>query len=805
MNFYKISSWGVGAAFSAVVAMVLVVTGCVDTGSKQHIPVWAHEVSDLPVHPGVVYGQLDNGMRYALMQNDTPSNQAVLRMQIAVGSLYEEEDQRGIAHFIEHMAFNGTTNVPEGEMIKILERRGLAFGADTNASTGYDYTTYMLNLPETDEDTIDTSLFIMRETASEILFGPGAIERERGVVQSEKRTRQSPNSDAREAYGKFIIPHALTNMRDPIGTDEVLVNAKRDRFVDLYEKYYTPKRTIIVMVGDFDVAAVEQKIRARFSDWQNPTNPGADPDRGYIEERGLIAGTFQHKDIGTSISMGIMRSPTTVQDSRTKRKRELPHWIASSIVNQRLGMRSREKDAPFYGGRVSFSIGDATGTSLADSASARVSSPPEKWREALGVIEQEVRRALQYGFTQAEVTEQIVNMRSGAENTLRQEGTVRSGSYAGGILGSYNAEGVYTQAEFNLELFNAGVATITPETVLAAFQEQWQGGEPRLFLATSEKVTEEELIAVYKASQATPVSPPKQVEEVEFAYTGFGPTGKVVWRDEVEDFGITRVRFDNNVMVNIKQTAWEKSRVRVSLRLSGGNFAKADGLNGLESVLSSTFISGGLEAHDIDALRRIMVGRNVGLGFGAGAENFGFSGSTIPKDFLLQLQLWAAYLQHPAWRPEGLDRMHASLARRYETKDSSVRSVSGWKLPSLLHSGDPRWDRPREEELRALTIDQARAWVEEPFANGAIEIAVVGDIDPEVALAAIAKTFGALPKREAKFRDYPQKRVAPKFPHANEAPHTLHHGGGEKPGSGPDLLANDGRDGCAHKPYCKPA
>lgn len=765
------------AAIFGIAGIFLALTACGNIEAKQDEPVWVHEVSDLAVYPGVVYGQLDNGMRYALMKNDTPSNQAVLRMQIAVGSLYEEDDQQGLAHFIEHMAFNGTTNVPEGEMIKILERKGLAFGADTNASTGYDYTTYILNLPETDEDMIDTSLFLMRETASEILFNQDAIDRERGVVQSEKRSRQSPGADAGKAQGEFFTPHALANKRYPIGTDVVLATAQRDRFVDLYEKYYTPERTIIVMVGDFDVVVIEQKIKDAFSDWKRSSHPGSEPDRGHIEERGLVAGVHQHADIGTRFSLVIMRPPTFAEDTVAERQRGLPHMIANRVINQRLGVRSREKDAPFFGAGVSFSFGDTTGKSLADTANYGVSSPPEKWRAALSVVEQEVRRALKYGFSQAEINEQIANMRSGAENAVTREGTRSSGSFVGGILGSYGAKSVFTHPKLNLELFNKAVALVTPETVFAAFQEEWKGGEPRLFMTSSDKVTKEELIAAYKNSQSQSVNPPEKFDDAAFAYTNIGTPGKVVWRDEIEDFGIIRTRLDNNVMVNLKRTEWQKGLVNINVRISGGAFARADDMKGLGGVLGSSFISGGLEAHDLDALQRITAGRNVGLGFGAGVETFNFSGTTLPKDFLLQLQLWIAYMQHPAWRDQGLAKMHSGLARRYELRGSSVGSALGWALPPLLHSGDPRWDILTEEEARAATIADTRAWIEEPLANGAIEIAVVGDIDLEVALEAISKTFGALPKREAEFRKYPEKEVAPKFPAANTTPHVLYHRG----------------------------
>ena len=153
---------------------------------------WPQALSDLPAAPDIRFGALPNGMRYAIQKNATPPGQASLRLHFDAGSLMETDAQAGLAHFLEHMAFNGSKDVPEGEMIKMLERHGLAFGADTNASTSWDETVYMLDLPKTDESTVDDSLKLLRQTASELTIAPDAVDRERGVVLSEERSRDTP-------------------------------------------------------------------------------------------------------------------------------------------------------------------------------------------------------------------------------------------------------------------------------------------------------------------------------------------------------------------------------------------------------------------------------------------------------------------------------------------------------------------------------------------------------------------------------------------------------------------------------------
>jgi zinc protease len=152
---------------------------------------WGQKATDVVPDTAIRYGRLANGMRYAIRRNTTPKGTASVRLNIGFGSLAENESELGLAHFIEHLAFNGTTHVKEGEMVRILERQGLAFGPDTNAQTGFDSTTYMLDIPQTDAERVDTALFLMREIASEVTFDPGAVDRERGVIEGERRARDN--------------------------------------------------------------------------------------------------------------------------------------------------------------------------------------------------------------------------------------------------------------------------------------------------------------------------------------------------------------------------------------------------------------------------------------------------------------------------------------------------------------------------------------------------------------------------------------------------------------------------------------
>ena len=232
--FSRVSSAAIAIALVAGSAPALAATAPVANG-------WGIKLTDVTPDPAIKYGTLPNGMKYAIMRNATPRGTASVRLRFEFGSIAENEKERGLAHFIEHMAFNGSTHVPEGDMVKILERQGLEFRPDTNAMTGFDTTTYMLDLPKADAEHIDTSLFLFREVAGELKFDPAAVDRERGVILGEERARDNFQLHQFVDMVGFDYPETPYPNRLPIGVDSVLKGASADTIRNLYQRYYRPR------------------------------------------------------------------------------------------------------------------------------------------------------------------------------------------------------------------------------------------------------------------------------------------------------------------------------------------------------------------------------------------------------------------------------------------------------------------------------------------------------------------------------------------------------------------------------------
>ncbi len=755
---------------------------------------WPHEASDLPADAEVRYGVLENGMRYAILENETPSNSAAIRLVFNVGSLAETEAQRGLAHFIEHMAFNGTTNVPEGEMVPLLERYGLAFGPDTNAFTSREVVGYQLSLPTTEEQVVDTGLFLMRETAAEMVFDPEAIERERGIILGEERYRNTPIRRFFNAYYDFLYPDTIIAARDAIGTTEVIENAGRELFVDYYENFYTPERALLVVVGEIDADAIEAKIREgfdysapgleidhveSFASWQQPENAPGDPDIGMVPaftEPGY--GYFYDPEVFTLINVDVITPGMEDPDTAESRRTALLRKLGNAIVQRRLQSLINSGTSPLVQANLSYT----NDFGLANRAGAFAVSSPENWRDGLAVLEQELRRAVEHGFTRAELDEQLANLRTALRNAAEQAGTRESGRLADQIWQSWLETAVFTHPRFELEWFEQYEPDITVEAVEQAFAEVWSAAPPQVYVAANQEIEDPEAAVreAWEASQAVPVEAPEEAGTAEWAYDSFGEPGSVVSEGFVEDLGVHQYVFDNGVRLNVKQTEYEDNSIRVRVDFGSGDLTPQPS-PAAGSILGAVFGGGGLEAHDRDELQRILAGRSVGYGIGVGEDTFYFSNETTPTDFEMQMKVLTAFMTAPGWREDGLNQFRAISEEIRRGMNAQAVQVAVNRVSRMLRNGDPRWGFPTAQEVEAFTMEHARELLAAALDDAPIEITIVGDIEPQTAVDTVAATFGALPERA---QDWPpfEPVLGVSFPEATAEPEIVRFNGQEYQG-----------------------
>ena len=737
---------------------------------------WGTPIYDIPADPAVRFGRLPNGMKYAVMRNATPQNTVAVRMGYDVGWIDEMDSELGLAHFIEHMAFNGSTNVPEGEMVKLLEREGLAFGADTNASTSFEETIYKLDLPRNDPALIGTALMLMRETASELTLAPEAIDRERGILQSETRTRNSFMMRRIKDYFTFTGPNSRFAQRfRPEGTEQVVANAPAETIRGLYSRYYRPDNATLVVVGDIDPATIEAEIVSRFGNWAAPAAPIERVNKGQVDfKRKAAADIFVDPAVPYIITIDRLtpweKRPETVAEFRDG----LLAAIGTAILNRRFETIANSAEAPIISGQASGS----DYFDIARQASLTIQAKEGEWQKALTVGEQEWRRAVEHGFGPAELAEQIANFELALRTAAEQAGTRRNVGLAEKILQTAADEDLFVTPQTAFDMFNRLKPELTVDAVNTVFRERFSlETEPLIHVSSKEDIAggEKAILADYNASRATAVAAPEFGAAASFAYSDFGTPGTVVSDTVIADLGIRSVRFANNVMLNLKTTDFEDGKLRWQMRLGSGQLAMPRDRMAESLFFTVGSAGGGLGKHSFDQLQQILAGRNVAYGLQSGTDSTSASGTTTMADLPLQMQLTAAYVSDPGYRPESLTRWNALIPPFMAQIDATPQGVGQFQIPSIISSGDPRFGVPPESELKAVTIENVKQVMAAQLASAPIEISVVGDIDEAQVIAAVAASFGALPQREAKLSDTSAARKV-SF-RADKTPVTLYHRG----------------------------
>ena len=734
---------------------------------------WPQETSDLKPDPLIRFGRLPNGMRYALMHNATPKGQASLRLRFDAGSLMERDDQQGLAHFLEHMAFNGSTHVPTGEMVKTLERLGLAFGADTNASTDFSETIYKFDLPKTDPETVDTGLMLMREIASELKIPQASVDTERGVVMSEERLGDTPSRRSTFARELFLMPGQLESRRFPIGKVPVLQTTGRDLIADIYQKYYRPERATLVVVGDFDVDAMEAKIKTHFSDWRNDHPVGPEPQLGAPEKRGLQAKVQVEQGLRTSVQVNWVQPPDRSADTKAKRRRDMVERLGLSVLNRRLSRITRGDTPPFLaaGAFRSDDNHSANITTLIANANGGA------WKSALDASVKEEKRLVQYGVLQGELDREIEDLRAALKERAASQATRRTPDLANGIAGSLDDKSVVTDPVQDLALYEEFVRGLKANEVNVAIRAAFKGEGPLVFLTSPDPVAggDATLADAYKAADAAKVEAPAAIADKTWPYANFGAPGTVAERKDVKEAGATYIRFQNGVRLTVKPTDFRKDQVQVSVRLGEGRLAlPKDRISDIWA--QGAFIEGGLKKVTAEELDQIMTKQIVGANFGVDDTAFNLSGTTRPTDLAAQMQILAAYATDPGFRPEAFGRVQTNALTVRDQLESTPGNVVNRDLSQLIHGGDPRWAfLPSKDAIAAAKPAGFSALLGPRLATGPVEVVVVGDTTVDQAIAAVASTFGALPKR-------PDEPVPPeardvKFPAPVAEPVTRTHKG----------------------------
>jgi len=732
--------FGSGVCLFALAA--LAAPGLADTVRLKQPGRWAQDYLGRKADPDVRFGTLPNGLRYAIMHNETPHDGVAMRMRIGAGSLEERDEEQGLAHFLEHMAFRGSANVADGEVVHMLERQGLRFGPDTNAFTMPEQTVYMFNFPHADATALDTGFSLFREIGERLTIDPKLVDSERGVVLSEERLRDTPPYRSYKANFGNSLAGTRGVTRWPIGQVEMIKAATSDRLRRFYRANYRPDNATLIVVGNVDPVAVEQQIKARFSDWRphgkpDPLAIGTPVPTGPAAEF-VAPGTMDNLSLTWARPLD-MRAPTEALDRETITK-----WIGLIVLNQRLADRSLKPGSPFVAagaGMIPSQFGSASLTQLG------IQAEPAKWHEAMDAVIDEQRALLEGGIQAAELQRAVTTLRTQMQAAAASAKTRQNVGIADQLVSVANDGNLYTNPAQDLAFMEPIFASLTPQEATAALRAAFSGAGPILFRsAQTSPAGAPTLASALGSAYARPLAKQVAMQAVVWPYGEAGPAGQVVAQSLDKELGATLVKFANGARLIVKPTSFEKDKVYV-------NVAFGDGRMGTESKLvhalwATQFAAiggtGKLPLDQIQAWAQTS-GKMVSANFNASATSFTLGSVTRPADLASEMQLLAAYARDPGFRPEMGSKIAAIGPMISGQIDANAGAVFWRAVQKALTSTDGRLSyMPSAEDVAATNSEDLPQLLHGPLGQPA-DVTIVGDVTVEEAIRLTAATFAAGP------------------------------------------------------------
>ena len=729
----------------ALLGKVLPVTPPQDPACFSHQG-WPHEHSDLPVDPTLIFGTLDNGLRYILKKNSEPRNRVAMYLNIQAGSLQETEEQRGLAHFLEHMLFNGTTHYSPGTLVEYFQSIGMDFGADTNAHTSYDETVYKLILPAADEKTLGEGLLVLADFAQGALLLENEVDRERGIIVAEKRDRDSAGARVRKAQLAFDFTGTLVAERDPIGTDASLRQANASRLRAYYDNWYRPDNMFVVIVGDMDTSLVERLLRQQFSELKTgAASSPVCPDYGAPVASGVQMRHLAEPELGyTEITLSSVQAATPGPDTLRRETAMLHRYLALVLLNNRLQHLERET-----GGAISKTMafsGNFIRQFNYNLLTTRTES--KDWKEGLHLLQKILEQSLRYGFTQAELERGKKEVRAMLEKEAQTADARDSRNLALELIRNLNDHEVSLSPAQKNDIFLPLLQQSSLNAVNQALHDMWPP-EPRTVSVAGTAMAgltaaqaEEEMQALYAAAVKAEVAPWQDKEPLAFPYLQVPDKNEKPVRKRMDtDIDVQHLEFANGLIAQVKKTDFQPKQVGISVHFGQGR--QAEPWPGAALLAQGVVKESGTATMSREQLQQALAGHNITLDFAVGPESFSFNGSALSSELELLLQLLYARLHDPGFRQDAFAMSKEQLRQMYTQMEHSVEGVHQLKGEPFLSGGSRFYSMPAWEELETVNLEQLSGWLLPIFKGSPLEINIVGDIEPDQVRHLLSRYFGA--------------------------------------------------------------
>ena len=744
----------------------------------------------VPIDKDVRIGKLDNGLTYYLRHNNWPENRAEFYIAQKVGSLQENDDQRGLAHFLEHMAFNGTKHFAGNDLLRWCESIGVKFGADLNAYTSIDQTVYNIsNVPTTRESIVDSCLMILWDWADGLLLEQEEIEKERGVIHEEWRLRTSAQMRMLERDLPKLYPGSKYGQRMPIGLMEIIDNFERPFLQSYYEKWYRPDNQGLIIVGDIDVDQVEQKIRQMFSQIAAPGPDAAkvelEPVPDNAEPIVIVDKDKEQKIDFVQVMFKHDATPDSMKSYVTYIFENYVRNCALGMLNARLGELAEQPDCPYLQAQVS--DGQYLFAKTKDALNVSVVPKEGQMNPALTRALAEVRRAAEFGFTATEYGRSKANTLSGLDKTYSNRDKRYNSTFVNQYVQHFLANEPIPSLDDYYQLMKQAVPAIPLEAVNQTMKQLLPQSDANMVVVNFNQEkdstvypTPEALLAAISAARTEKLEAWVDNVKDEPLMTTLPTPGKIEKEEHNDLFGYTELTLSNGVKVVMKQTDLKKDQVLLSSEgMGGSSLYEIDDFANI-ALFNDVVEASGLGNFQHTELVKALAGKIAGASLSLSSQRTHVNGSSTPGDVETMMQLVYLYMTgNIAKDQQSFDQLMRSAELSLKNRLLQPEAVFQDSLNVTMSCHNPRFRSMEVADLANVDYDRILQMARERTQNAAnFTFTIIGNYDEAALRPLICQYLGSLPgkKETVQLRDLSTDytgRVVNDFKHKAETPKSI--------------------------------
>lgn len=710
----------------------------------------------LPNDPNMRIGTLENGMTYYIMKNKKPEGMANFYILHNVGAIEEADNQQGLAHFLEHLAFNGLDNLPGNQMREYLQSIGVMFGRNLNAGTGQESTMYMItDVPMLRQGIIDTALLVLHDWSHYISLKPEAIDKERGIIIEELRTTSSYASDRMEKLTyPVLFNHSKYADRNVIGTEKVLSSFSHQQLIDFYHTWYRPDLQAIVVVGDIDPDAIEKQVKELLGSIPARQNPVPKekiliPDN--TQDMAVVASDPEQSGNDITIIIPVEKIPKEYQNTTFAFRQGIIKQLIGAMANERLGDMAKQENAPFTNARLF-----VTGlTRNNDVLFGRISAKNGKIAAATEAVSTEMERIRKYGFTASEFERAKTNTLKMAQTQYENRNDRKNDQLSSLVFGNFYANSPILDPQVQYQLYNQILETLTLDDINRAIRAYYPDKPARIVVEATQSEqnplpSADDMIAAYHRGKDAKIDP-KEEKAIPTSLISKEPRpGKIV-RTSEDTFGNIVWELGNGAKVVVKKTNFKKDEVLMSAYAMGGQSNVDDRLVAASRMFSSFMNQFGAGEFSNTELPKVLAGKQVSAYFRFEHFTYGITGNSSSKDVKTMLQLAYLRFMQPRYDASEFNTIKKTTENNLLNRQNLPAAVFNDSVLNTFYGHSPRRSNPNLEMLKTVELENLKEIHQKVFDGvGGMTFNFVGNMDVDSLKQWVELYIASLPEGKPK-------------------------------------------------------